>query len=364
MQTNDGSARSRLPMIFYLTLFSFTVMIISSGLLYGTWLLCVKIGLLRYDSLSLNNLLLWALIVCAVISAGIVLVFGNRLIFKSVRELGEASTRVAQGDYTPRLAIPKERELGKLIENFNHMVEQLGKKETLASDFITSISHEFKTPLATIRGYAQLLGENGTDEKREQYVAIITKKVDVLTDLVTNILELSKLENTNADIPCEWFSLDEQIRKNILFLEPDWSGKQIEMIPELIPLTIYGNKELIGEIWQNLLDNAIKYTPANGRIIVTAEALAGEVSIVFRDSGIGMDEETRSHIFEKFYQGPAQTTQKGSGLGLAITKRITEICGGTITVKSKPGQGTAMKVTLPVNPTEQDAQIRLGALPH
>lgn len=350
MRGNKRPVQDRLPMVFYLTFFSLIVMILSSGLLYGLWLLCVNSGILRNDSLSLNRLLLWALIVSAVIFAGVVLVLGNRFIFKSVRELSEASARVARGDYTPRLEIPKEREIGELVENFNHMAEQLSKKETLASDFITSISHEFKTPLATIRGYAQLLNEGVSPEKREQYVEIITKKVDVLTDLVTKILELSKLENTEKSIPREWFSLDEQIRKNILFLEPDWSDKQIEMIPELIPLNIYGNKELLGEIWQNLLDNAIKFTPAQGRIIVTMEVLAESVSIVFRDNGIGMDDETQSHIFEKFYQGATQTAKRGSGLGLAITKRILDMCDGTIIVQSSPGEGTTVQVVLPVSP--------------
>ena len=352
MWGNNRPVQDRLPMVFYLTIFSFIVMILSSGLLYGLWFLFANTGILRNDSLSLNRLLLWALIVSAVISTGVVLVLGNRFIFKNIRELSEASARVAGGDYTPRLTIPKEREIGELVENFNHMTEQLSKKETLASDFITSISHEFKTPLATIRGYAQLLNEDVSSEKREQYVAIITKKVDVLTDLVTKILELSKLENTETAIPREWFSLDEQIRKNILFLEPDWSGKQIEMIPELITLNIYGNKELLGEIWQNLLENAIKFTPARGRIIVTMEQLAENVSIVFRDNGVGMDEETQSHIFEKFYQGANQTARKGSGLGLAITKQILEMCKGTITVQSAPDVGTTMQVLLPVNSQE------------
>ena len=352
MRGNKRPVQDRLPMIFYLTVFSFIVMIATAGLLYGIWTLCVDIGFLRENSLSLNRLLLWALFVSSVISTGVVLVLGNRFIFKSVHELSDASARVARGDYTPRLEIPKEREIGELVTNFNHMAEQLSKKETLASDFITSISHEFKTPLSTIRGYAQLLNEDVPTEKREQYVAIITKKVDVLTDLVTKILELSKLENTETSILCEWFSLDEQIRKNILFLEHEWNGNQIEMIPELIPLNIYGNKELLGEIWQNLLDNAIKFTPAGGRIIVTMEELAENVSIVFRDNGIGMDEETQSHIFEKFYQGATQTARRGSGLGLAITKRILEMCDGTITVQSSPGEGTTVRVVLPVSPRE------------
>ncbi|MEA4914686.1 MAG: HAMP domain-containing sensor histidine kinase [Christensenella sp.] len=350
MRANNRPVQARMPILFYLTLFSFVVTIVSAGLLYGLWLLSVKLGVLRNDSLSLDHLLLGSLIVSAIISTGVVMILGNRFIFKSIRELSDASTRVAGGDYSPRLAIPKEREIGELVENFNHMTEQLSKKETLASDFITSISHEFKTPLATIRGYAQLLNEETSVAKREQYISIITKKVDVLTDLVTNILELSKLENTDGVLPREWFSLDEQIRKNILFLEPNWDGKQIEMIPELISLSIYGNQELLGEIWQNLLDNAIKFTPPKGRIIVTMETDAGRVSVVFRDSGVGMDEETLSHIFEKFYQGANQTARKGSGLGLAITRRILEICGGTIVVQSAPGVGTTVRVGIPIHP--------------
>lgn len=142
MRGNKRPVRCCLPMIFYLTVFSFIVMIATAGLLYGIWTLCVDIGFLRENSLSLNRLLLWALFVSSVISTGVVLVLGNRFIFKSIHELSDASARVARGDYTPRLEIPKEREIGELVENFNHMAEQLSKKETLASDFITSISHE------------------------------------------------------------------------------------------------------------------------------------------------------------------------------------------------------------------------------
>ncbi|MDD4311678.1 MAG: HAMP domain-containing sensor histidine kinase [Eubacteriales bacterium] len=348
MRESNRPIQTRLPILYYLTLFLFVVTIVSAGLLYGIWLLSIDLGILKSDSLTLDRLLLLALIVSAIISTVVVMILGNRFIFKSIREVSDASARVAGGDYTPHLAIPKEREIGELVENFNHMTEQLSKKETLASNFITSISHEFKTPLATIRGYAQLLNEEIPAEKRGEYVSIITKKVDVLTDLVTNVLELSKLENANGALSREWFSLDEQIRKNILFLEPNWSEKQIEMIPELIPLRIYGNQELMGEIWQNLLDNAIRFTSPKGRIIVTMEVAEDCVSVAFRDTGVGMDEETQTHIFEKFYQGANQTSKKGSGLGLAITKQILEICGGTIAVQSAPGAGTTMRVNIPI----------------
>ncbi len=342
--------KNRLPILFYLTAFMFVVMIASAGILYGGWQVLIALNVLHVETLSLDRLLLWALIISAVLSTGVVLIFGNRMIFKSTHALSEASKRVACGDFTMKLEIPKEREIGELVENFNQMVEQLNHQQTLSSDFLAGISHEFKTPLATIRGYTQLLGEDIPREKREKYEDIIIKKVDALTALVTNILELSKLESDDIKIPRSVFPLDEQIRKNILFYEPVWSGKEIEIFPELLPVDYYGNPELVSEIWQNLLDNAIKFTPQGGKISVTMEETPDQIYVRFQDNGIGMDAETQEHMFDKFYQGSAQTGKKGSGLGLALTKRILEVCGGNIEVESTPGKGTCVSVCLHKTP--------------
>lgn len=342
--------KNRLPLIFYLTAFTFLVVIVSAGLLYGGWQVLIALHLLYVETLRLDRLLLWALIISAVLSTAIVFFFGDRMIFKSTHALSEASKRVAQGDFTPKLEIPKERELGELVENFNTMVEQLNHQQTLSSDFLAGISHEFKTPLATIRGYTQLLGEDIPKEEREKYEDIIIKKVDALTALVTNILELSKLESDDIRIPHSVFQLDEQIRKNILFYEPIWSAKQIEVFPDLLPLDYYGNPELVSEVWQNLLDNAIKFTPQGGKIRVTMEETPDQIFVRFQDNGIGMDAETQANMFDKFYQGSVQTGKKGSGLGLALTKRILEVCGGSIEVDSTPGKGTTVSVCLHKTP--------------
>lgn len=338
------------PLIFYLTIFSLGAMIISSAFLYLVWEVLLHFEVKFVETLGLDQLLLWSLMFSIVLSTLFVLFLGDRIVFKSIHELTNASKRVAKGDFTPKLEIPKEREIGELVKSFNQMVEQLGRQQALNSDFLVGIAHEFKTPLATIRGYTQLLSEDTAIEKREKYADIIVKKVDALTALVTNILELSKLESDDVKIPRSVFSLDEQIRKTILFFEPAWSGKQIDLIPELLPLDYYGSPELIGEIWQILLDNAIKFTPAGGTIAVSMEESPEQISICFRDSGIGMDEETKAHLFEKFYQGSAQPGKKGSGLGLALTKRILDVCGGDIAVESAPGSGTIIRILLHKTP--------------
>lgn len=341
------------PLIYYLTIFSLGVMIVSAAFLYLVYEVLVRLDVTYVETLSLDRLLLWSLMFSIAISTLVVLFFGDRVVFKSIHELSSASKRVAKGDFTPKLEIPKEREIGELVESFNLMVEQLNRQQTLSSEFLIGISHEFKTPLATIRGYAQMLGDDIPPDKREKYADVIVKKVDSLTALVTNILELCKLENDDMKIPRSVFSLDEQIRKNILFYEPMWSGKQIEIVPELLPVDYYGNPELIGEIWQNLLDNAIKFTPQGGRIVVKMEELPDHILVCFQDSGAGMDEEAKAHMFEKFYQSSqssASTGKKGSGLGLALIKRILELCGGEIAVESEPGKGTSVQILLNKTP--------------
>lgn len=338
------------PLIFYLTIFSLGVTIITAAFLFLVWKVLMFYEVKYVETLGLDQLLLWSMMFSVAISTLVVLFLGDRVVFQSIHELSSASKRVAKGDFTPKLEIPKEREMGELVSSFNQMVEQLSRQQTLSSEFLIGISHEFKTPLATIRGYTQLLREDISPEKREKYADIIIKKVDGLTALVTNILELSKLESDDLKIPRSVFSLDEQIRKTILFYEPAWSGKQIELYPELLPVDYYGNPELIGEIWQILLDNAIKFTPAGGTIFVRMEESPEQISICFRDNGIGMDEETKAHLYEKFYQGSAQPGKKGSGLGLALTKRILDICGGGIRVDSAPGNGTSVWICLQKTP--------------
>lgn len=237
--------------------------------------------------------------------------------------------------------------MGDLVISFNDMVEQLDKQALLSKGFASGVSHEFKTPLSAIRGYAQLLGEETSPQKRAYYSEIIVQKTDALTNLVNKMLELFRLENQGTEIPKTVFSLDEQIRKTIIFLEPVWYAKRIEMIPVLTPVSYCGAKEFIGQIWQNLIENAVKFTPSGGKITVSLEKRGDDVLVRVADSGIGMDEETRAHMFDEFYQGSPAQSFDGVGLGLALTKRILALAHGSIRVESAPNRGTTIEVLLP-----------------
>lgn len=335
-------------MIMYLTMFTFTVMVVTAGVLYGFWYLADTMDWYNTTLLNLRIVVFILFVASCIIASVIVRVFGNRFLFKNIRALSEASQQVATGDFSVRLPIPKERELGALTANFNEMVEQLGRQEMLANDFISNVSHEFRNPLSAIRGYAQLLdSDNLTGEERQEYRKIIEEKALGLSTLVTNILELSRLENHSSACVRQTFSLDEQIRQCVLFSEPAWGAKTIDMDVSLAPVRFEGSKELLAEVWQNLIDNAVKFTPDGGNIRVSLEDADACVVVRVSDNGTGMDAQTCSRIFDKFYQGDHSQSGQGNGLGLSIVKKIVCLHNGSITVSSQPGRGTEMKVTLP-----------------
>lgn len=323
-------------------------MLVSSGLVFGMAFFGDWLGVWdfrRFDFFILMGILLVGSIV---ISTVIVYVFGNSVIFRSLRKLRDASTAIAQGDFTSQLKVPREREVGDLVESFNHMTRELGKQEMLASDFIANVSHEFKNPLSAIQGYAQLLEDDSLQrDKRNQYIQLISDKTTTLSTLVSNILELSKLDNRNSRLTKQNFSLDEQIRQSILMLEGKWSTKNIEFELFLPDTTYFGNQHLISQVWQNLIDNAVKFSHEGGHIAVALSNHDDSVTVRVVDSGIGMDNETQKHLFDKFYQND-HSVITGNGLGLSIAKRIVELHNGTIRAESYPSIGTTMIVTLPL----------------
>ena len=266
-----------------------------------------------------------------------------------VTDLSKAMERVAEGDYTVKLATRYPiGELSDLSRNFNRMVQELNSTEILHSDFISNVSHEFKTPLASISGYATLLQDDSlSDEERNEYIEIIIKSAKDLSSMTGNILNLSRLETQTIISEKEYFSVDEQIRQIILRAEPAWSAKKLTIEPELDSITWYGNQELTAHIWSNLLDNAVKFTPSGGEIDITARLEPDWLTVTFRDTGIGMSSEVQAHIFDKFYQGDTSHAAEGNGLGLALVLRILQMTGGSISVESALGKGSAFTVRLP-----------------
>jgi len=229
------------------------------------------------------------------------------------------------------------------------MTRELKGIEYLRKDFINSVSHEFKTPIASIQGFAKLLQKgNLSEEEKQEYTNIIVEETSRLSNLSSNILKLSKLENQEMIDRKAIFSLDEQIRRSILLLEHEWSKKNICFDIELDSVKFPGDEELLQQVWINLLGNAIKFSNDNSSITVRLHGSASFVKVKITDTGIGMSEEIQPRIFEKFYQGHKSHSYDGNGLGLPLVKRILDLCDGKIHVQSSLGKGSTFIVQLPL----------------
>ena len=281
--------------------------------------------------------------------------FASFRLSRPVQVLTRAHEQVQEGDFSVRLPDNQPGEIGELMRSFNDMTEALGSTAYLQKDFIGSISHEFKTPIASIRGFAKLLQMEGlTEAQRREYIDLIAQESDRLSRLSETLLRLSALEQQTAPASLSSFSLDEQLRQVILRLEPNWSAKDIGWQLELDePVMITSDEALLSHVWINLIQNAIKFSPEGSDIEVSVSAdakEAGHAVVIIRDHGCGMDEATMSRIFDRFYQADKSRRQEGVGLGLCLVKRILDIMDGSIGVASVPGEGSAFTVRLPVKP--------------
>lgn len=289
-----------------------------------------------------------ALLVSSIIGTSLSAVVSEKIL-KPLHQLINATKVIAKGDFSVRVPeINNDSEIAVLLKNFNQMAEELGSIEMFRNDFINNFSHEFKTPIVSIRGFArQLQNDNLSEEKRKEYTDIIISESERLTNMSSNVLLLTKFENQQFITNQTEYDLDEQIRNCIILLEKQWSRKNIEMNLSLNKVKIFSNEEMLSHLWINLIDNAIKYTGENGKISIILYETLDEIFFRITDSGNGMDEYTVKHIFDKFYQADKSRAAHGNGLGLSIVKRIVELCRGDISVESSIGVGTTFFVTLP-----------------
>ncbi len=235
-----------------------------------------------------------------------------------------------------------------VIDNINLMARELSGVETLRLDFISNVSHELKPPLSVIQNYATMLQEPKLQEEtRLEYAKSITAASRDLTTLITDILRLNKLENQQIFPEKKEFNLSEQITESLLDFEQIWEDKKISLETDIDDsIVAKGDSELLSLVWHNLFSNAFKFTPEGGKVSVSLKKNGGLCQIKVSDSGCGMSEETKKHIFEKFYQGDTSHAQKGNGLGLTLVKRILDITGGKIQVQSQEGQGSEFSVLI------------------
>ncbi|MBC1936473.1 HAMP domain-containing histidine kinase [Listeria grandensis] len=271
---------------------------------------------------------------------------------KPMRELSQATKQVAEGDFTvylkPMHKADKYNYIDVMFQDFNKMVEALGSLETMKTNFVADVSHEIKTPLSIVQNYATALkNEDIGPEIRKEYVETIITASQSLSVLVTNILNLNKLENQGIQLPDEPYDVCRQLSDTILsfdnLLEKKGISVEVDMEEQV---SIYADPDLMEIVWRNLLSNAWKFTEPGGVIRCKQTSTENSVSVAISDTGCGMDEETRKRIFEKFYQGDSSHSKEGNGLGLALSLQVIKLMGGTITVMSELGEGATFIVTL------------------
>lgn len=281
---------------------------------------------------------------------GVITIFVGKRIIRPVQNIGKAFDALSHGDFTVKVPeTEKLEEIRDIARRFNAMTYDLAHIETLRTDFVANVSHEFKTPLAAIEGYATLLQNPSLSrEKQALYIEKILESSQKLSTLSSDILTLSKLENQEIVIGTTEFRLDEQLRRCILQLEAKWSAKGIEFDMDLPKQMYNGNEALLERVWSNILDNAIKHSPQQGIIHICIDKKPSSLSVSIADEGDGMSEEVQKHIFEKFYQGDPSRKSEGNGLGLSLVKCIVELCHGSIAVQSTLHQGATFTVTLPM----------------
>ena len=343
--------RRRLTLLVFLVLFVFGILLVSLVISGGFLYLMNYFGLMQ--PLSGNRLpavLAFLLIVSLLVSVLLTVIAGNRSM-KPVKKFLGATKEIAAGNFQARIETRGPEEYNVLAKSFNDMARELGSIETMRDDFVNTISHEFKTPIVSIRGFAKLLKkDNLTKEQQQEYLDIILSESERLAQLSGNVLLHSRLNSTERLTDLSEFSLDEQLRRAVLQMYETAEEKQIDIRLDLEPCTIVSSEELLQQVWLNLLDNAVKFTPSGGSVDVQLSAGQNGICVQVSDTGAGMNAEVKKHIFDKFYQGDASRAEKGNGLGLSLVKRIVQLCGGSVSVVSGEGQGSIFTVALPTVP--------------
>lgn len=316
--------------------------------------LCVLLSLgidalLRYVIFQSRDIpLVIDLVLISVFVGVLVTAILSRMFFEPIKKLSEAVNRVSDGDFTVNVETKSSaKEMKELYKGFNLMTRELRATEILQTNFVSNVSHEFKTPINAIEGYAMLLQdcENLNDEQKT-YVEKIVFNTSRLSALAGNILLLSKIENQSIPTNKVSYRLDEQIRQAILEIEPLWEPKEIEFDVDMQSVIYYGNEQLMRHVWTNLISNAVKFSPVGG--VIGISLLTNEKNTVFviEDEGPGVSEEAQKHIFDKFYQEDTSHKSDGNGLGLALVKQILKIEQGSITVENREVAGCRFTVEL------------------
>ena len=349
-KVREGRARTSLAII--LSIFVFAIIFSAVALsTFGLWILG-KVGVIVdvYEDFALGQIVLFMSVISLVIGA-VIAFFGSRIPLKPINELINKTNRLAAGDFKTRLkfgnALSSHPTVKELTTSFNTMAEELENTEMLRNDFINSFSHEFKTPIVSITGLANLIESgNLTDEERIKYARAIREESLRLSSMASNVLNLTKVENQMILTDLSKFNLSEQIRSAVLLLEEKWSAKCVDLQINFDEYFIEANEELLKQVWINLVDNAVKFVPHSGTVELDISESGSSLLVKISNTGADIPADKIGKIFNKFYQTDESHATQGNGIGLAIVKRVVELHNGRIGVVSENGV-TTFSVTLP-----------------
>ena len=320
---------------FFVFIILLSALIVSAGIVF-------LIEFLMGSEATLDTWLILVLMIAAsaVIGSGLVFIL-SKFPLKPINQLINGMNRLATGDFSCRLEFKgvfyNNSTFREINDSFNRMAEDLGNTETLRLDFANNFSHEFKTPIMSIAGFARLLRQgNLTEEEREQYLAVIEDESRRLASMATSILKLTRVENQAILSAKSKVNISEQLRSAVLILEEKWTEKELDLDLGFDEYTVMADGELLTEAWINLVDNAVKYSVHGGKISISIEDLGAEISVSISNTGELIPEEKLDKIFRKFYQVDESHKGLGSGIGLAIVKRTVELHGGTVKATSAP----------------------------
>lgn len=292
--------------------------------------------------------LIWIVVISAA-SSVITYFVMKKFIVSPLSVLEKAMDEVAKGDFSVQLETNSRiDEIKKSYDSFNIMVKELKSTELLQSDFVANVSHEFKTPISTVEGYAALLSEEVVSPDGREYIGKILSSTKRLSSLIGEILLLSKIENQSIRSKTEEFRLDEQIRQAVVMFSDKWDNKNIDLTADLDEVYFNGNEKLLFRVWANLIDNAIKFSPDGGVVSLRLKSELDAVVFIIQDNGIGISDDAKKHVFDKFFQEDNSHSKEGNGLGLTLVKRIISVHGGTVEATDNPLGGAVFTVTLPV----------------
>lgn len=352
---NRKKDKFRIPLSNYFA-FIFILILCFSCMLAGL-LVCSTFFMVYEGEVTVRVVVIVCIFVCLLVAiiGSVIMWFGSRYLIKPIIQLRDGFRQVAAGNFQVdikrntkyRGTYQYMNEIDELTENFNRMVKELNNTDYMRKDFMSNVSHEVKTPVAAITGFTEILLDGGlTQEEQKEYLGLVNEQSIRLSNLCENMLRLSRLDNQEIVPQNDVVQIDEQIRKTVICLSEKWQDMSMEFHLELEECSIKTNKDLLSQVWMNLIDNAIKYSDAGKRIWIREFSNADEIVVEIKDEGIGISSNKKERIFDKFYQCDESHKKKGNGLGLSIVKRIVTMLSGEIQCESELGKGTTFIVKL------------------